>query len=78
MNVGDVAVAGYHMLVIWLLKLVVVVVDKQAGELNKVCIGFTVQCTVQCTVCSVQCALPAASVCNGLWFSQWSGLGGGA
>ena len=37
------------MLVIWLLKLVVVlvvVVDKQAGELNKVCIGFTVQCTV--------------------------------
>ena len=51
MNVGDVAVAGYHMLVIWLLKLVVVVVDKQAGELNKVCIGFTVQCTVQCTVC---------------------------
>ena len=42
MNVGDVAVAGYHMLVIWLLKLVVVVVDKQAGELNKLCIGFTV------------------------------------
>ena len=76
MNVGDVAVAGYHMLVIWLLKLVVrvlvvVVVDKQAGELNKVCIGFTVQCTVQC-------ALPAASVCNELQFSQWSGLGGGA
>ena len=71
MNVGDVAVAGYHMLVIWLLKLVVVVVDKQAGELNKVCIGFTVQCTVQC-------ALPAASVCNELQFSQWSGLVGGA
>ena len=55
MNVGDVAVAGYQILVIWLLKLVVVVVvvvvDKQAGELNKVCIGFTVQCTVHCTVC---------------------------
>ena len=71
MNVGDVAVGGYQMLVIWLLKLVVVVVDKQAGELNKVCIGFTVQCTVHC-------ALPAASVCNELQFSQWSGLGGGA
>ena len=78
MNVGDVAVAGYHMLVIWLLKLVVVVVDKQAGELNKVCIGFTVQCTVQCALHSVQCALPAASVCNELQFSQWSGLVGGA